>query len=474
VPTRLTPLDGAFLRVESGTGHMHVAWLAELAPAPGHALPGVDDIRALVADRLPAMPRMRQRLANALPGLGEPFWVDDPDFAVAHHVHSTTPRGGMVSRRRWLEAADALLSTPLPRSRPLWHIALARLPADRLALLCRMHHAMVDGIAALELGLLLLGREPTAPPAHPPEWTPATLPSRARLSALAVEDALMENVRRTLAVTRAGARPRSMLRRVSRSARDLAQATRRDVLWTAPSSRLNAAGGSRRALVQHRLPLATVRLAAAERDATVTEVCISLVAGALRSALAEPPSELKAMIPVSTAAAARGERGGNHLSFGFVSLPLTQPDPEARLADVRAQCRAMKRSRETRSRALLIDLLGLLPPPVRSLAATAAVAPRMANLTLSSIPGPNEPLYLLGAELLSVYPVVPLAERHALAVGVLGYREHLHIGLHVDPDALPEAPAFAQAIVEELRTLRPGRFARRRASSTGRSLKSVR
>lgn len=154
--SRLTPLDSSFLRVESASAHMHVAWVGLFDVDEARGRPTLPSLRRKVAARMRHLPRFRQRLAFLPLRMGEPFWVDDHDFDVRAHVTALgRPQDGPVSLARFHELADAVLSEPLDRGRPLWHIHLApRLEDGRAGLVCKLHHAMVDGKSAVEVALV--------------------------------------------------------------------------------------------------------------------------------------------------------------------------------------------------------------------------------------------------------------------------------------------------------------------------------
>ena len=175
---RLSPLDRSFLQVETPTAHMHVAARARFEPAPGAPPVTLARVRELVLSRLHAGPRFRQRLAFPPGGISAPVWVDDPAFDVRAHVLALGAPGKPLSRARFAALADAVLSEPLDRARPLWRIHLApRLEDGTVGLVLKAHHAMVDGLSALALGMLLLDVRPHAVDPEPAAaWTPDPVP----------------------------------------------------------------------------------------------------------------------------------------------------------------------------------------------------------------------------------------------------------------------------------------------------------
>src|SRR4051794_6915974 len=163
---KLSPLDRSFLHVETPTAHMHVAARARFVPDPDMPPVTLGRVRDLVRSRLHASPRFRQRLAFPPGPLGTPVWVDDAAFDVDAHVTALSGEEEPISRARFAVLSDAVLSEPLARDRPLWRIHLAPWLEDgTVGLVLKAHHAMVDGLSALALGLLLLDVRPDAPEA---------------------------------------------------------------------------------------------------------------------------------------------------------------------------------------------------------------------------------------------------------------------------------------------------------------------
>jgi WS/DGAT/MGAT family acyltransferase len=186
---------------------------------------------------------------------------------------------------------------------------------------------------------------------------------------------------------------------------------------------------------------------------TLNDVCLAAVAGALRElaiARGESPRPLKAMVPVSVRTSDEAGALGNRITLAFVQLPLDQPRPRLRLAQVHAGTAAFKRAGRPAGTEAVLSTLGLLPDPLRGLAARAVASPRIYNLTVSNVPGPGVPLYMLGAELLEAHPVVPIADGHALSVGIFTHLEKLHFGLYADPEAFPQIAELPQSLEASL------------------------
>jgi WS/DGAT/MGAT family acyltransferase len=443
---RVSTLDGAFLRLETPAAHMHVAWRGRLRPAPGRTRPTLEVLRASIAARLRYVPRFRQRLHDPLGGLGEPAWVDDERFDVARHVTTLADPGVRISDERFAALADAALSLPLERRRPLWHVyLLPRLANGDAGVLVKMHHALVDGKSAVAVALLLFDLEPDAPAQAADDWRPQPPPGAARFALSMVGDAA------------------AMPLRAARAAGGLAPAVRAlgdDALRPAAPSSLNVEIGPRRTLVGHQLSLDDVVRAKRLHGVTHNDVCLAVVAGALRElelAAGRAPRPLKAMVPVSVRGDDEHDALGNRISFAFVDLPLEVASGSRRVRRIHAATSAFKRGRRPAGVSALLHAADVVPPVLRGPLARALAGGRAYNLVVSNVPGPDRPVYVGGAELIEAYPVVPLSEGHALSVGLFTYRDSVSLGLYADPDALPGVGDLPGAVDRALAALAPGR-----------------
>jgi WS/DGAT/MGAT family acyltransferase len=468
---RLSPVDASFLRVETPTAHMHVGWLSVVDRPAGMARLDTAALRMRIAARLPLVPRFRQRIVSVPLGMGEPVWGDDPAFDLGRHVRELRDDGELDSRD--LRAAvDRFLSRPLGRDRPLWEIAVVpRMVCGRAAVLGKVHHAMVDGIAAVQLGILLFDGAPDAClPDAPPPWTPEPAAGGVRLAVDSAVDQLRQ-VRRVAALGRSPGRSLRVADSMRRAALSLAE----DALNPAPPSYLNVPIGPRRTLATHGVELARLLAIKQACGLSLNDVVLAVCGGALERfarACGAPPTDLRVMVPVST----RGDDDGpgNRITFGFVELPVVSGSPRRRLAQIAARMAELKASGRIGGSAMLMQGIGALPEPVKDRAARLAASPRLYNVTISNVPGPRTPLYAAGARVRSIAPVIPLADRHALSIGVLTYDGRAHFAVYADPDVLPRAHSFggllADAVADlesavEARGRRPQRRRRSRDSA---------
>ncbi len=450
---------------------MHVGWLATLRLPDGVEELDPQRLFERIAARLHLAPRFRQVVTPA--PLGEPIWVDDPGFRLDRHV---TVAPETVRGRRELERmAGRFLSRQLDRRRPLWQIVVVpRAGPGRAAVLGKVHHAMVDGIAAVELGTLLFDLAPDAALPEPGDWYPEPTEGSVRIAVDALADSAIEQFRAARRVAAMGLRPRSSLR-VAETMRRAALSLAEDVIRPASPSFVNAEIGPRRALVTERVSLARLDRVKRARDAKLNDVVLAVVAGALRGYAAIAGADarpLRAMVPVSVRAAAEAPAQGNRITFAFVDLPLDEPDPARRLAIVCERTAELKRSGRIAGSDALLRSLVQMPGFVKERAARLAASPRMYNLAVSNVPGPRVPLYAAGALVESIHPVIPTSDGHAIAIGVLTYRDSLHFSAYVDPEVLPDAselaPLFRGAVSELEHAVGRGQRRRQYAAPAGR------
>jgi diacylglycerol O-acyltransferase / wax synthase len=448
--TRLTSLDASFLEVESSTAHMHVGWAALFAPPADRRPPLFTELRDHVEARLSRAPRYRQKLVEVPLGVSEPVWADDPAFDVMDHVHrSDSPD--------FHELVDALMSRPLDRDLPLWELWIAdQLDDGRIGVVGKAHHCMVDGLAAVELATLLLDPSPEPPPVELEEWRPEAPPPGLRLLAAGVVDRLREAVRLARLPLELATEPRRALDLIGTGASAL-RAARHSLAAAPESSLLNEPISPRRHVASVRRPFADLRKIKTRYRASVNDVLLAAAAGGVRRLMqrrGETPTQLKTMVPVSVRGNGDASELGNRISFVFIELPCDEPDPVRRLADVKVAMGERKDAREPEGAQALLDALEYAPRTIQHVASHAAASARAFNLVVSNIPGPTVPLYMLGCKLEEVYPIVPLADRHAVSIGLTTVNGDAFFGVYADSEALPDADELAGAIGEAVDELR--------------------
>jgi diacylglycerol O-acyltransferase / wax synthase len=456
---RLTSFDTSFLANEKSNGHMAIGALLVCEGSP----PSEDDFLAHIRSRVHLLPRLRQRLLYPPLGLGTPFWVDYPDFDIHRHLRRVAlPAPG--TEAQFQAVVGELLAPPLERSKPLWELILVEgFEDDRFAVVYKTHHAMADGISAVDIGMLLFDVEPKPEPVREEEpWTPARPPSRRALAGRAGAG-VAATLRRLVGWLRRALREPERARK--RAADGLAGVW--EVTWNlarpAPRVPFNTEIGPGRSFCWASFDLPDFKHVKNALGGTVNDVTLAVVAGALRRWLLERDFavdglELKALVPVSIRTENEHGELGNKLTAMRGPLPVGIEDPVERLHAVSAAMDALKASKQPfGAEAIwgLNDWFRDFAPPIL-LTPTAAInfSTRLFNLLVTNFPGPQVPFYVLGRELTGVYPIGFLAHRHALAIAILSYNGRVGFGLLADPDTLPDAERIAghlAASVEELR-----------------------
>ena len=427
--TRLSALDASFLAVESADSPMHVGWVATFDGPP----PGFAAVRDHLAERLDGAPRFRQRLAPVPLGLHEAVWVDDPGFDAAEHL--------LHAEGEDLDAiVDGILSTPLPRDRPLWQLWIAdELPGGGFAIIGKMHHCMVDGAAVADLGRRILDADPEAARARglPDAPAPAPEPSPASRLARGAIDRTLDTARLALLPARLATSPDGV-----RALPGLARTAARTLLPPAPATSLNVPGSGSRRHVRVSRPLGELRAVRKRFRVSPNDVVLSACAGALRRTAerhGEPLRRPKVMVPADVRGVADDPGAGNRITFVFLELPCDEPDPVARLEAIAAVTAQRRRDGDAGAMDAAFGVLALTPPPLQRALAHAFAHPRLFNLTISSVAGPAPPRYVCGCRLATVHSAVPLSGRHALSIGVVTVAGQVCFGLLGDATALSDA-----------------------------------
>jgi diacylglycerol O-acyltransferase / wax synthase len=438
---RLSALDDSFLAVENASAHMHVGWAAAFERPEGGQAPRFNELRDHIASRLSRAPRYRQRIASVPFGLNAPIWVDDERFDIKRHVTQS-------KATRLRDLADNCMSTQLRRDRPLWQICIAdRLEDGRIGLVGKVHHCMVDGIAAVELGSLLLDPSPEPPPPDSDRWRPGKMPGPAERLIGGVFDLIKAEAslaRLPLRLLRSPGRIGELAKPINRAREALAESLRP----TEPRPPVNQPITGARHLAWFSRPLEDLKRIGRPLGASVNDVLLAASAGGMRRFMHRhdrDPVPLKTMVPVNVR---EGETSdlGNRISFVFVDLPCDEPDPLRRLQNVRLEMSERKEAGVPEGGDEVMAAVKYLPRPAQHVITRRIASPKTFNLTVSNIPGPREPMYMLGCELEEAYPVVPIADKHAVSIGMTTIRDQACFGLYAASEILPDSDSLAEAM----------------------------
>ncbi|MEP7056099.1 MAG: wax ester/triacylglycerol synthase family O-acyltransferase [Actinomycetota bacterium] len=458
MPDRLSHLDVSFLHLESPSMPMHVGGVAIFeAPARGF---DYEAFVELIRSRIPLVPRYRQKVRWVPGGVGNPVWIDDSDFDLSYHVRrSALPKPGTDKQLK--DFVARVQSRPLDRARPLWEIyVIEGLAAGRLAVMTKTHHAMVDGIGAIDMGQVILDASPDTPPVQADDWTPEPEPSGAEL----VTGVLGEWLRKPTDIAESVRAEASSLQALARRTAGVAGGLFTYAVTTArsaPETPWNVPIGQARRFAMASSDLDDYKRIRKTHGGTVNDVVLATVAGALRAWMQTRGENvasgmtLRAMVPVSVRGDSPGAVLGNRVSTYFVDLPVGESNAVIRLSQVTHSMTGLKESGQSIGAEALIGLGGFAPPTLVALGARAAAAlsKRLFNVIVTNVPGPQIPLYAAGARMLEMYPVVPLVTNQALAIGLASYNGGVFFGINADRDVLPDVDVLATCMTESLAEL---------------------
>jgi WS/DGAT/MGAT family acyltransferase len=454
----LSAQDAAFLWAEHRNTPMHiaVAFIADARPLR-NAAGGVDSerIRAFIHSRLHRIPRYRQRLMFT-PLRGRPLWVDDDDFNIEYHVrHTSLPRPGTAEQLKRL--IGRICSQGLDRAHPLWELWIVEglEGGERFALISKVHHCMTDGVSGAELMTILMSLSPTEEPGPLVAYVPRPAPTPAELRRDDVID-LAGGPLRSVAQLRALLSPqrRDELGKALRGAFDLVASG----ILPASETPLNREIGPHRRFDYFALELPDVKAVKDKLGGTLNDVVLATVSGGMRRFLKRrrvnvSRLEFRVTTPVSVRGDEEREMLGNRVSAWIFPLPLAESDPVKALAKICATTRRLKHSNQALGADLLSAVTEWTGTTLLSLGTSLQNVGRPHNLIVTNVPGPQQPLYLLGAPLREAYPIGPLFPNQALIVALFSYSGRLFWGLNADAGLVPDLADLRQDLEAAFREL---------------------
>jgi diacylglycerol O-acyltransferase len=458
IEERVTPLDSTFLELEQAdeSAMMHIGGALIFDPQiETGGTPSLEQLSALLDERFRMLPRFRCRLSEPrVHGLRRPAWVEDPSFDLCAHVrHATLPApGGDAELHEWL---GDFWSHRLDRSRPLWEMTLVDgLEDGRWMIATKTHHAMIDGVGSIDIGHILLDAEP-----HPGARAPAepSTPNGPNGSGPHLSDWLPPVMAARIA--RAGidaARHPRQLVHAGQAAVAMSEMIWQDEIMAARPSTLNVPIGTARRFASVGFELAQVKEVKCALGGTVNDVVLAVAAGAFRRLLQHRGEQLdrplRAMVPVNL----RGEdheSPGNRVTSLFVELPIGEPDTRRRYERTRTAATQLKSGTAALGGSTLMLVTGVAPPLLHESISRMLFAPRLFNLTVTNVPGPQIPLYALGARMRRILPLVPLFAGHAIGLAIVSYDGELVFGVNADYAATPDLDVVETALCDEFAAL---------------------
>jgi len=467
---RLSAQDYSFLLAENEAAPMHVSAIGifeaeALRNGRGEAAGEIDiaRFRAAIEGILHWIPRYRQKLAW-IPVENWPTWVDDRHFDLGYHIrHIALPNPG--TREQLREIAGRIFSRRLDRQRPLWEIWVIEglEKGSQVAVLNKIHHCMVDGAAGADLSTILFSPSPQYEASKPLPYYPRPAPTSIELLADRVREALAVPQQALRAARRlAGSDRGALFGEVTARAHALAELAAL-AFQPASESPINGELSPNRRVDWLTMPLDDVRELRGALRCTINDVVLATVTGALRRYLFRrrvDPARLdfRVSIPVNRRTAENAKAMGNHVSTWIIRLPLDQPDPLDQVDAIRRQTAERKQS----NAALALDTVMMAAEylPVGWLKRGVGLVQGQVNTIVTNVPGPQFPLYTVGARLLGMYPIVPLIPGCGLGIALFSYEGKLCWGFNADYHLIPNLEDFAEDVASAFESLRQAAIAR--------------
>jgi WS/DGAT/MGAT family acyltransferase len=468
---RLTSLDASFLYLEESTTAMHVGSVMVFQP-PREGF-DYDQLVGIIESRIGAIPRFRQKVRDVPGRIANPVWVDDEAFDMSYHVRRAgLPRPG--SDEQLQDFVARVQPRKLDRTRPLWEVYLVEgLHDGRFAIVTKTHYSLIDGINALDIAHVIVDAvKGEGDPIDPTPWEPSRSPSTAELLTGAVVDAIRRPTQ-VVDLVRGGLNDvLNVGLRAAESAGTLLSAVARTAARPAPDSPLNAEVGTARRWVMvstdledYRTVRSRLARGAYAEDVTINDVVLATIAGGLRTWLlgrgeaVSGPTVVRAMVPVSIYGDDPAGMYANQVMACVVNLPVGEPGASMRLHQIAFAMRQQMEGGQAVGASSLANLAGFAPPTLHALGARlgSAMSRRLYNVMITNVPGPQSPLYAGDAEMLSTFPVMPLAKGQALSIGITSYNGGVYYGLNADREAMPDVDDLGSSILESIEELTSGR-----------------
>jgi diacylglycerol O-acyltransferase / wax synthase len=454
---RMRGSDAMFLYFERKEMPLHIGSVAVLDG------PFDQESEELLAARLPELPRYRQRVIFPPLNMSHPCWEDDPDFDIRNHIHRVKldPPG---DDRQLSELSGQIFTPLMDRTKPLWDLTVVDgLEGGRSALICRVHHCLVDGVSGVGLVNLMfdLTREPRR--VEPRPWNPPPLPNEAQLLADSVAALIPDAAERFIGTNV------TLLRFLQALTGDHSKDTVRGLLAVAPELMhpaeklpFNGPCSGVRGHCWATLPFSEARSIRSALGGTINDVILTTVSGAVSryvTAHREPLEGrfVRYLVPVNVRTEDPGSKLGNEISMLPLSIPLDIADPAERLRTVALRSSIMKGARVADIVTLIGTSLGWLPTNLQHSLAALPFFPQpvlIVNMVCTNVPGPMVPLYSNGHELLTYYPHVPCGSDVGISVAVSSYNQNLYYGVTYDAQAAPDGELFRDFIIEAYEELR--------------------
>ena len=453
---RLSAQDNSFLLFETPKLHMHISsTLIFEADALTNENGGIDfdRIKHATESYLHRIPRYRQKL-HFIPIENHAVWVDDKNFSLGYHVrHAALPKPGSETQLKRLCAR--IMAQPLDRNRPLWETwVIEGLEGKRFALITKIHHCMIDGTSGVDLAQIMMTTKPDRSLPESPAYIPRQRPNRTEL----LRDEFWRRASLPL-------RAFNGLRAFADETDDLISAisSRARILWDTIGAGLNPSETPMNGPPSHHrkfdwleIELDEIKALRRVLGCSVNDIVLTVVTNAVRQFMqlrgVDPAGiSFKISAPVSIRKEEEQGKLGNRVSSWIIELPISEPDPMNQLRKIRAVTQRLKKTNQALGISMIMKVAEWTPASLLSLGSQATNGP--INSIVTNVPGPQFPLYLQGAKLLSAFPQVPLLGEMGVGIALMSYNGRICWGFNANPDVIPDLDVFVDLIKQSLQEL---------------------
>ena len=444
---RLSAQDASFLYAEAPAAPMHVGWTMLLDDANLTE----ETLRRHLATRIHLAPRLRKRVVHMPLEAGRPVLIDDPHFDLRLHVRSTTLPEGATEADAW-DLIQHIMSVQLDRQRPLWEVWVFDWPGGKKGILQKIHHCLVDGVSAMDLSMVLMDFEAEVKgPSAPQPWTPEAQPRPGQLLREALADRVQESGQLLKGLRQAVRKRDESLPRLRKIGDGIVQLGKAN-MKRAPTTSLAVpvSGFPRYAFVP--VSLADIRAIKKVHGYTVNDVVLAIATGGFRKLLLSRGENiegltLRTLVPVSVRSW-EDHSLGNQVSMLATGLPVGEPDPARRLAEIAEEMGALKESNLALGANAWIRSMDHVPTLMTALASRVMTHQHAVNTYVSNVVGPPVPLYVCGSKILATIPHGPVSGQMSVGVAVVSYNGTVHLGLTGDYDGVPDLQVLADGMAE--------------------------
>ena len=453
----LVGLDTWFLYGERHEAPLHIGATYIFDGTPHKGGRGAQGLARTIEERLHLVPRYRQKLMWLPANIGNPVWVDDPDFDLAYHVRrAALPSPGDDATLR--DYTARVFARPLDLNKPLWEVTIIEgLTGGRVAVVNKVHHAMVDGISTVDLATLLLDSDPEPTRyGRPKRWRPRPAPTPGELLRSALEGiSPLEAVRALMRL-----RPQDLVGSIVGS--PWTGGLQLALTWLRPGTPLffNRPIGPHRRVHAVKVPLQWLKDVKTAFGGTVNDAVLAVIGEAMSRWLEgrgdAVPSSLRVFAPVSVRDESQRYALGNLVSAMVVEVPLAPMMPRDRVNLVSSATGDLKRSRAAVAAHSLTQLANWAPATLQGLAGRLMTSQMqwspqsVVNIVATNIPGPQIPFYTGGAQLLDIWPFVSIYHSLGLNIAIVSYNGNVFFGLLADRDLVPDLSDFAHHLEQSL------------------------